>query len=379
MKRLVFALLLLGLVQIALPVRAQMLPVTTTSEEARAHFELGRHAAFHYDNVRAREHLDAAIAADSAFVLAYLHRGGMSSRLERGPYFEAARTHRGRVSEGEQRMVDAFHAFLWDGNIERAIEIFTGLAEEYADDPYLPTYLGLRHYRNLGQYDEAREQFQRALQRDPAFAQAHKWLGYVALDEKDYERAEAHFRRYLELAPDQARPYEALGQFYLRTGRPDEAAMQFERSFTVDPRFTPGRESLMELRIQQANQQFQQAFARQDAAALAGSYTPGALLMPAGGGVRNTTASIEAFWQELLDDGISAVHLETMDVFVGNVAYINTTTEVGRYRLTTKKDIVADEGSYIVVWAQTADGWKRYRHMWASHPQAGRRERQGEP
>jgi tetratricopeptide (TPR) repeat protein len=364
MRRLIFASLLLGLVQIGLPVRAQMLPVTTTSEEARAQFELGRHAAFHYDNVQAREHLDAAIAADPAFVLAYLHRGGMSSLLERGPYFEAARAHRDRVSEGEQRMVDAFHSFLWERNIERAIEIFAGLAEEFADDPYLPTYLGLRYYRNLGQYDAAREQFQRALQRDPTFAQAHKWLGYVALDETDYELAEAHFRRYLELAPGQARPYEALGQFYLRTGRADEAAAQFERSFSVDPRFAPGRESLMGLRIQQANQQFQQAFARRDAAALAGSYAPGAQLMPAESGIRSEAATIEAFWQALFDDGISAVHLETLDVFVGDVAYINTTTEVGRYRLTKEEDVVANEGTYIVIWAQTADGWKRYRHMW---------------
>jgi tetratricopeptide (TPR) repeat protein len=365
MKQVFVVTLLIVLVLAGPPVPAQVLPVTTASEEARIHFEQGRHSAFHYDNVRAREHLDAAIAADPAFVLAYLHRGGMSSPLERGPYFRSAQAHRGTVSAGEQLMIDAFHAFLWDGDIERAVGIFTGLAEEYSDDPYLPAYLGLRYYHNLQRHDEARAQFYRALERDSTFAQAHKWLGYVALDQEDYEAAEAHFRRYVELAPAQGRPYEALGRFYLRTGRLEEAAAQFERSIEVDPRFTHGRESLMRLRIQQANQQLQEAYARRETGAIAGSYTQSAAMMPTKGGVLDDVSSIEKFWQEAMEQGISAVHLETTEVYVGDVGYINTTTEVGRYQL-MKGEEVAAEGTYVVIWAHTADGWRRYRHMWAS-------------
>jgi ketosteroid isomerase-like protein len=366
MKRCYAVILLVGSSLMVVPVRAQMLPVTTTSAEARAHFEQGRHSAFHYDYVRAREHLDAAIAADPAFVLAYLHRGGMSSPLERGPYFEAARAHAGLVSGGEQRMVDAFHAFLWEGNVEWAVAIFTGLAEEYPDDPYLPTYLGLRYYHNLTRYDEAREQFLRALQRDPTFAQAYKWLGYVALDQEDYAVAEAHFRRYVELAPGQGRPHEALGRFYLRTGQIERAAAQFERSFAVDPRFTHGRESLMRLRLQQANEAFLEAHARADAAALAASYSPSAALMAAGGSVRTDASSIAGFWQETMDRGISAVRLETTEVFLGDVAYLNTITELGRYQFMAGEE-TAESGTFVVIWASTPDGWKRYRHVLASH------------
>jgi Tfp pilus assembly protein PilF len=165
------------------------LPVTTDSAEARRHFEVGRMMAFQYQQGRARRSLDAAIAADPGFVLAYLHRGGMSNNDERGPYFEQARAHRDRVTADEGRMIDAFHAFLWDQRVADAVAIFTELADRYPDDPYLPTYLGLRYLHNLGRPDRAREQFERALRRDPAFAPGYLWLGQVALREGDLDEA----------------------------------------------------------------------------------------------------------------------------------------------------------------------------------------------
>jgi len=173
MKHVSIIILFIVLVLVSTPVQAQMLPVATVSDEARIHFERGRHAAFHYQFEQAIRHLDAAIAADSAFVLAYLHRGGSSRRYERKRYFDLANANRDRVTEGEQRMIDAFFAFLWDGDIERAISIFHELSSKYKDDPYLPTYLGLRYYRNLNRYDEAKERFERALKRDSNFVQVY--------------------------------------------------------------------------------------------------------------------------------------------------------------------------------------------------------------
>lgn len=108
-------------------------------------------------------------------------------------------------------MVDAFYTFLWDGNVEDAIVIFSDLADCYGDDPYLPTYVGLRYLRNLGDLDRAKEQFERAARRDPSFSQAHHWLGQVALEQGDYEAAAEALMRYARMAPDQPRPYDSLG------------------------------------------------------------------------------------------------------------------------------------------------------------------------
>jgi tetratricopeptide (TPR) repeat protein len=340
-----------------------MLPVTTASEEARAHFELGRDAAFHYQFDQAIEHLDAAISADPAFVLAYLMRGGSSTRFERGPYFESARAHEHRVTPAEQLLVDAFHGFLWDNEVDRAVEILTRLDEEHPDDPYVAMWLGLRYHRNLGQHERARELFVSALHRDPPTSQAHYWIGQTALAMGDPDAAEEAFTHYVELSPDQPRPWHALGQLHLMRGDLEAAAAMFEKSSEVDSRFTPGREALVHLRIGQANRELEAAIARRDAAAVAAAYVAGAEMWPPVGGARTGAPAIEAFWGEILDAGFSGAHLETLEVYVADVGY--AATEVGRYQLTGDADSDSS-GTYIVIWARTADGWKRYRDLWTS-------------
>jgi tetratricopeptide (TPR) repeat protein len=214
------------------------LPVTTASEAARARFERGRAAAHHYQFEQAVEHLEAALAEDPAFVLALLHRGGSAGDADEcRTFLDAADAHRDHVSDGERRLIDAFRAFLLDGEYERAIEILHGLADTHTADPYLPSYLGFRYYRNLKRYEEASEQFRLALARDPGFVQAYNWLGYIAMDQADYATAEAMFERYLAEAPDEPRAHDSMGVFALRRGRPQEAIHHFERALARDARF----------------------------------------------------------------------------------------------------------------------------------------------
>lgn len=122
--------------------RAAWLPVTTRSEVVRERFERGRAAAHHDQFVQAREHLDAALVEDPTFVLASLHRGGSADdAVDVRAFVDLEEANRERASDGEGLMIDAFHAFLVDGEYERAITIFAELASTYTADPYLPSYL----------------------------------------------------------------------------------------------------------------------------------------------------------------------------------------------------------------------------------------------
>lgn len=361
--------LLLVLVMAGSPARAQMLPVTTKSEEAREHFEMGRNAAHHYQFAEAREHLDKAIAADPSFVLAHLHRGGSAATLsELQDYLNRAEANRDSVSEGEQQMIVAFRAFLLEDDYDRAIRIFSKLSAEYPDDPYLTSYLGLRYYRNLKRYDEAAEQFRRALERDSSFVQAFNWLGYIAMDQGDYAAAEETFKRYIRLAPDQPRPYNSLGVLYLRQSNYEEAARQFEQAFARDRRFTESRDNLVRARIAQANERFEEAFGRQHAAAMAALYTADGQLLPAGSGVVEGTEAIGRYWQSAFDAGLTGADLETVEVYVG--ADGETATEVGRYRLAAG-DQEGDAGKYIVIWQRTQEGWRLHRDIWTTDRDPG--------
>jgi tetratricopeptide (TPR) repeat protein len=228
---------------------AGRVPVSTTSDRARAHFERGRTAAHHYRFALARDELDAALALDPTFVLALLHRGGSSAEIaECRAFIEEAEANRSHASEAEGRMIDAFGAFLLDGDYDLAVELLQALSAAYPADPYLSSYLGLRYYRNLQRFDAAAAQFREALARDATFVQAYHWLGRIALDQDDLATAGAMFERYTALAPDEPRPHDSLGLLYVREGRYDDAIRAFERALACDPRFDESRHNLARAR-----------------------------------------------------------------------------------------------------------------------------------
>jgi tetratricopeptide (TPR) repeat protein len=339
------------------PDSARRLPVTTTSEEARQHFERGREAAFHYQSARARGHLDAAIACDPGFVLAYLHRGGMSLPNERRRFFDLARDNIGRVTEAEGRMVEAFTAFLWDGRIDDAMAIFSALADTYPDDPYLPTYLGLRYLHNLGRTQEAKQEFLRASQRDPTFAPAYLWLGRAALGEGDLQAAEGWFHQYLELAPEEPRPYDCLGVLYLRQGRLDEAERQFEAALGHDPEFTVSRENLARVAVERVRRRLIDAIEERDPQRTSALFRAGQSVLPPavefGESPSARANSTPNAYKLALDSSEFYLGLE------GDVA-----TDVGRYRIVALGPEEVDSGLFTIVWMMSVEGWKIHHAVW---------------
>lgn len=335
---------------------ARRLPVTTTSEEARQHFERGRDAAFHYQSARARRHLDAAIARDPGFVLAYLHRGGMSLPNERRRFFDAARDNVGRVTQDEGRMVEAFTAFLWEGRIEDAVDIFSDLADAYPDDPYLPTYLGLRYLHNLGQIGQAKEQFARASHRDPTFGQAYFWLGRAALEEGDLQSAESHFRRYLELAPEEPRPYDCFGVLHLRQGRLDDAERLFEAALKHDPEFTVSRENLARVEVERSRGRLADAITERNREKVSSLFTAGRAALPPALELEGTSPV----------DGDSTRHkavvVDPSEFYLGLEG--DVATEVGRYRVVGEDAKDIDSGGFTSVWMMTVEGWKIHQAVW---------------
>jgi tetratricopeptide (TPR) repeat protein len=328
-----------------------VLPVTTASEEARIRFMAGRLAAFHYDNTRAKSHLDAALESDPGFVLAYLHRGGMSNPEERGPFFEAARAHQDGVTADEALMVDAFFAFLWDGEVETAITIFSELADRYHDDPYLPSYLGLRYLHNLGRPDLARPQFQRAVERDPGFAPAHFWLGRAALVENDDTGAGEAYRRYRELAPDHPRPYDCVGLLHLRHGRHQEAEAAFREALTRDPGFIESRENLVRVRVDRQLRRLEKAVASGDSSAYPDLYSS-ICSVDIDGRRLSGPDEVSMYWA----DSVGPLEMSTGGFFLGMAG--ETATEVGQWSRGR------DTGAYMTVWAITVGGWKIHRSIW---------------
>jgi ketosteroid isomerase-like protein len=121
--------------------------------------------------------------------------------------------------------------------------------------------------------------------------------------------------------------------------------------------------------IEAANKRFCEAFRRHDAAAIAALYTANARLLPPQSDFVEGTDAIRDFWDSVMDMGLDAVSVESVEVDdVGDTA-----VEVGRWELRAGGSAV-DHGKYIVVWKNDHGTWKLHRDVWNTSVPAAQAE-----
>lgn len=111
--------------------------------------------------------------------------------------------------------------------------------------------------------------------------------------------------------------------------------------------------------IARTNEAFAQAWARGDAAGVAGLYTEDARLFAPGQEPQEGRAAIEAFVRSSLDAGLTGIHLESLEL----TTYGDTAREVGRYTLRTDDGREAGQGWYLVIWKQEDGQWHLHRDV----------------
>ncbi len=108
------------------------------------------------------------------------------------------------------------------------------------------------------------------------------------------------------------------------------------------------------------NERFMEAFRRGDAEGLARLYTADGQLFPPNSDILIGRQDIRAFWQSVLDMGLKAVTLQTVEAR----GYSQVVVEVGRYTLVADDGQVADAGKYVVVWRNDAGNWLLHQDIW---------------
>ena len=83
-------------------------------------------------------------------------------------------------------------------------------------------------YQNQGDPGRAIEEYQKALELNPNYAQAHTNLGTVYLGKEDYQQAIAHFNKVMELNYYDTKAHYNLGLAYLYQGELDKAQKEVE-------------------------------------------------------------------------------------------------------------------------------------------------------
>ena len=104
----------------------------------------------------------------------------------------------------------------------------------YETDPQQYINLGC-HYRDLKQYNEAIEEFNKALKINPKHLEADYHLGLCYYQQKNLQRALIYFHQALKLNPKEERIHQVLGFCYLDLKETHKAIEEFKQILALNP------------------------------------------------------------------------------------------------------------------------------------------------
>ena len=111
--------------------------------------------------------------------------------------------------------------------------------------------------------------------------------------------------------------------------------------------------------IEAANKTMMATYSQGDVEGVVALHTKNAQLFPPNSDCVTGGQALQALFQTLLDTGIKAIKLETIET----ERYGDTASEIGRYILEGDGSQVLDRGKYIVIWKREADQWKIHRDI----------------
>lgn len=216
--------------------KGSKVPITTTSDEARALFLKGRDLQEKLRIQESRKPLAKAVTADPDFAMAYLNLATAQPTAKQ--FFgvlEKATTLVDRVSEGERHWILGFEAGV-NGQPMKQREHYQKLVELHPNDERAQTLLG-NHYFGQQMYGEAIQYYETAIDINPEFSQPYNQLGYAYRFLERYDEAEKTFKKYIEVIPDDPNPYDSYAELLLKIGKFDGAIENYRKALEVNPNF----------------------------------------------------------------------------------------------------------------------------------------------
>lgn len=95
-------------------------------------------------------------------------------------------------------------------------------------------------YGNIGDYDKAIADHNKAIELDPTFAKAYNNRGLDYVNKKDNDRAIVDYSRAIELDPNYVLAYFNRGATYRIKGEYDRAIADYSKVIVLDPTFAQG-------------------------------------------------------------------------------------------------------------------------------------------
>jgi len=216
------------------------MPVTTSSDEARALYLQARDLQEKFRFVESKPLLERAIALDPNFAVAYRDLAfAQTNQPDYQKLMDKAVALGDRVSECEKYAILAPDA-AGKANIAKQREYLGTLAAKCPNDERVHTNFGV-YYFGRQFYDSAAAEFQRAVDIEPKFSPAWNMLGYSKKLLGDLPGAEQVYLKYIEVIPGEANPYDSYAELLLKMGRFEESVTRYKQALSVDTTFVLSR------------------------------------------------------------------------------------------------------------------------------------------
>ena len=215
---------------------AGKIPITTSSEDARALYLKGRDLAEKLRATDARRYYEEAAGKDAGFALAYVGLANTSGTNRE--FVEAVTKAVGlapKVSDGERHMVLALEAGL-KNDPAGVLRHYTELVARYPTDERAQTLLA-NTYFGRQEYQNAIDHFVKATKINADFSQPYNQMGYAYRFLEKYGEAEAAFKKYIELIPGDPNPYDSYAELLMKMGRFDESIAMYNKALAIDANF----------------------------------------------------------------------------------------------------------------------------------------------
>jgi serine/threonine protein kinase/Flp pilus assembly protein TadD len=220
------------------PAPARIIDVTTSSMEAYRYFMQGVEDTRKFYIKDAAGSFEKAVELDPSFAFAYSYLATSYSWLgdigARDEAIKKAKAFSEKATDKERFYIDGTYASYIERDREKQLRIVQEAAEKFPKEKGFHYWLGVI-YRGDGKYDEALEEFNKALELDPNYGEIHNELGYLYAELRNFEKSIEHFKKYLSLNPGDANPLDSMAEAYFLMGRLDEAISKYKEALEIKP------------------------------------------------------------------------------------------------------------------------------------------------
>jgi len=215
---------------------ADKVPVTTTSEDARALYVKGQDLADKLRATDAHEMFVKAVAKDKDFAMAYLAMAQSSGTAK--DFFDAlghAVALAGKVSPGEKLLILSVDQGA-KNDLAHQKESLDKLVQMFPADERVQNQLGQVMFGRQD-YPASIAAYEKAIKINPAYSQPYNQLGYAYRFSDKLPDAERTFKKYIELIPNDPNPYDSYAELLMQEGKFDESIASYQKALKIDGNF----------------------------------------------------------------------------------------------------------------------------------------------